>query len=59
MTANVGGMDKGIRAILGVVLLAYGIITGHWSGFIGAVLLGTAALSFCPAYTLIGVNTKK
>jgi len=34
MTANVGGMDKGIRAILGVGLLAYGIITGHWSGFI-------------------------
>jgi len=66
MTANVGKVDRIIRAVLGVVLLALalgyvgvGIVT-PWDwvlGIAGAVLLGTAIVSVCPAYALIGVRT--
>jgi len=66
MTANVGKVDRIIRAVLGVVLLALalgyvgvGIVT-PWDwvlGIAGAALLGTAIVSVCPAYALIGVRT--
>ncbi|NVK20030.1 MAG: DUF2892 domain-containing protein [Methylocystaceae bacterium] len=63
MTKNVGSIDKILRIIVGLVLLAYGLGfiapgTGYnaW-GFIGIVPIVTALLGWCPAYTLIGLNT--
>lgn len=65
MTANVGQVDRIIRAIVGIVLLALafgyvgGIVT-PWDwilGIIGVVLLATAALSVCPAYAVLGLRT--
>jgi hypothetical protein len=58
MKSNVGGIDRILRAALGlvlVVLAATGTI-GLW-GYLGIVLLATAAFSFCPLYPLLGVNT--
>jgi len=58
MKANVGGLDRVLRVVVGlalVVLAATGVV-GPW-GWIGVVPLLTGALGFCPAYTLFGWNT--
>ena len=50
MKANVGGIDRIARALVGLVLIvlaATGTI-GVW-GYIGVVLLGTAWIGFCPS----------
>ncbi|SDH24148.1 YgaP family membrane protein [Roseospirillum parvum] len=58
MEKNVGTMDRVIRGIVGVVLIA-GAVSGSlgWWAFIGIVPLATAAMSYCPAYKLVGINT--
>ncbi|MFO7787257.1 MAG: DUF2892 domain-containing protein [Halospina sp.] len=60
MTVNIGALDRSIRAIVGVVLVAL-VFTGPESawGLIGLIPLATAAMGNCPAYSLIGVNTCK
>jgi Protein of unknown function (DUF2892) len=58
MKNNVGGIDRILRAALGLVLItlaATGTI-GVW-GWVGVVLVATAAISFCPLYPLLGINT--
>jgi type IV secretory pathway TrbD component len=59
MKKNVGGADRIIRIVLGVVILAVGLITQSWWGLIGLVPLLTAGMNFCPLYTIIGINTVK
>lgn len=58
MQANVGGMDKIARIVVGLALLATTVAGPRtlW-GLIGIVPLATALVNFCPAYTLLGVNT--
>jgi len=59
MKKNVGFVDRFIRAFAGIALIALaaaGVI--GWWGYIGIVPLFTAAVSWCPAYTILGVNTK-
>ena len=58
MQANVGGMDKIARIVVGLALLAMTIVGPKtlW-GLIGIVPIATALMNFCPAYTLLGVNT--
>ena len=58
MQTNVGGMDKIARIVVGLALLATTVVGPKtlW-GLIGVVPLATALLNFCPAYTLLGVNT--
>lgn len=58
MKINVGGIDRLLRIIVGlalIVLAASGTV-GLW-GYIGVVPLLTGLFRFCPAYTLIGMNT--
>ena len=58
MNANVGGFDKILRVIVGIVLIglaALGIV-GAW-GWIGVVPLLTGLLGRCPLYPLLGINT--
>ncbi len=68
MKANVGGIDRILRFVVGAVLAVIGLkpdlvgITGegalHWVLLaVGIVMVGTAALRFCPLYPLIGLNT--
>lgn len=57
-TKNAGTVDRALRAIVGLVLIAL-ILTGTigvW-GWIGVVPLVTAALGWCPAYTMLGIKT--
>lgn len=58
MSPNVGGMDKVLRIVLGVVLIglaATGQI-GAW-GYIGILPLLTGVFSRCGLYSLLGINT--
>ncbi len=60
MTTNMGTIDRALRAIGGLALLAWALLgTGEWHvlGWIGIVPLATAAIGWCPLYTLIGVST--
>lgn len=60
MNPNVGNTDRIIRAVLGVVLLSLlFVLDGNirWVGLLGLVMLGTAAMRFCPLYPVIGLNT--
>ena len=60
MKANVGGADKVIRIILGIVLISL-VFVGpktQW-GWIGLVPLLTGLLSWCPLYTVIGFSSCK
>lgn len=65
MSRNVGGLDRLLRVVVGLVLIAYAIplglpVTGwNWVGWIGVVPLLTALLGVCPAYSVIGVSTCK
>ncbi len=58
MTRNVGSIDRAVRVVGGVALVASAL--GGWLGpwaYIGVVPLLTAVVGFCPAYTLVGINT--
>ncbi len=54
---NVGSIDRTIRIIAGAVILVVGITYESWWGAIGVVPLITATLGWCPAYTVLGINT--
>jgi hypothetical protein len=59
MEANVGKTDRMIRIAAGILLLSL-VFVGpkSWWGLVGLVPLLTAVINFCPAYTLLGVNTR-
>ncbi|WP_319530379.1 DUF2892 domain-containing protein [uncultured Cohaesibacter sp.] len=58
MTINVGSLDRVLRIIVGVALLAMVFIGPQtmW-GLIGIVPLATGLFRFCPLYTILGLNT--
>jgi hypothetical protein len=60
MKCNVGGIDRILRIVVGLVLIALALTgtVGIW-GWIGIVPLATGVFKFCPAYTLLGVNSGK
>jgi hypothetical protein len=63
MTVNVGVLDRAIRVIIGVMLIAYAIPFGfpstgwNWIGWIGIVPIITAVLGYCPAYSVLGFSS--
>ena len=60
MQSNVGTLDRALRIVAGIALIALAAlgIVGPW-GWIGVVPLGTALLGWCPAYSLLGIKTCK
>jgi Protein of unknown function (DUF2892) len=66
---NVGSVDRALRFLLGLALLAapflppladYFAGIGAWKYAVaaaGVMMLGTAIFRFCPAYTLLGIRT--
>lgn len=65
MKANMGPLDKAIRIILAIVF-AMLYITKTVEGTVGTILLVlggvfllTSVISFCPLYTIFGINTCK
>lgn len=59
MKANVGGIDKILRIVLGLALIAWALTGGPVWAWIGVIPLATALISFCPLYAIIGMNTCK
>ncbi len=58
LPTNLGTLDRALRIVLGVALLAlvfFGPKT-PW-GWIGLAPLLTGALGSCPLYTVLGMNT--
>lgn len=55
--ANIGGIDRALRAIVGFGAIIWAMLGGPIWAFVGVVPLATAILSFCPAYKLVGLNT--
>lgn len=60
MHANVGGLDRVLRIVVGVALIALAAtgIVGAW-GYIGVVPLLTGLIGWCPAYLPFGFKTCK
>jgi hypothetical protein len=64
MKHNVGRLDQFIRIFIGLSLLAYivkdGTLMPGWPlvGIIGALLVGTGFLSYCPLYDWLRISTR-
>lgn len=58
MKKNMGMIDRALRALVGIALIALTLMgkIGIW-GWIGIVPLLTATIGLCPLYSLIGLNT--
>lgn len=62
MLKNVGSLDRSIRVALGLGLLSLLFIrqdNSRWLGLLGLIPLFTAYLSWCPLYTVLGIDTCK
>ncbi len=67
MSATVGTLDRALRLIVGVVLIVLPLITTFalWDNpvlkfgamAVGAVMMLTAVVRFCPLYPLLGITT--
>ena len=63
MQTNVGSTDRIIRAIVGIAALFGAIALGIGTGggiallVVGAIMVVTAAVGFCPLYRVLGLNT--
>lgn len=57
MIKNIGTLDKIVRVILGILIIAYGVVSESLLGLIGLIPLVTAAISWCPLYPLVGIST--
>jgi hypothetical protein len=65
MKANESGLDRIIRVLLGIVLMAL-YFTGTVAGglgivfiVVGAIALLTGIVGFCPLYALLKIKTTK
>jgi len=58
MTVNIGSVDRWVRVIVGLALIALAATgtTGAWA-YLGIVPLATGLMRFCPVYGLFGMNT--
>lgn len=67
-SANVGTVDRMLRLIAGVILIALPFVMPEleiWANpvfsygafAVGAIMILTGLVRFCPAYFLIGANT--
>ncbi len=58
MSRNEGSLDRALRIILGLVLIALVFVGPKtvW-GWVGIVPLLTGLVGMCPLYSLVGINT--
>jgi hypothetical protein len=58
MTRNVGGIDRVLRIVIGLALVAAAATgtLGVWA-WLGLLPLATGLMGWCPPYGLLGINT--
>ena len=59
MKCNVGGIDRKLRVLVGIIILAAGAYYQSWLGAIGLIPLLTGLIGWCPAYLPFGLKTTK
>ena len=63
MRCNVGGIERSIRVVVGLILVAIGSlaelpVAGMAIALIaGAIALVTGVIGFCPLWAMLGLNT--
>jgi hypothetical protein len=57
MKKNIGNIDVIIRVIIGLGLVAAGILYESWWGLLGFIPLVTGFFGICPLYTVFGIST--
>lgn len=64
MSVNVGSLDRLVRLVIGLVLIALPFVAGFTSTLwmvvsilVGLVMLGVAATRICPLYSIFGIRT--
>lgn len=60
MEQNVGAVDRVVRIILGLFILALFFVLDEgtrWWALLGIIPLATGLVAWCPAYRLLGINT--
>lgn len=66
MQPNVGSADRAVRiwggiAFLSIAILGLGLFDGMIGGIVcatvGAIMLITGAVAFCPAYAIVGTRS--
>lgn len=66
MIGNMGTVDRAVRVVLGLVVVTavfgwgwsfFGWIFGSVLVVVAALMFATAALGYCPTYSLLGVST--
>jgi hypothetical protein len=64
MWRNVGGLERGIRLLVGLALLGvafFHVLTGALAiaaYIVGGIALVTSVAGFCPAWAICGINTR-
>jgi len=57
---NVGGIDRILRIVVGIALVATALVVeGAVWGWIGVVPLATGLMGWCPAYAPLKFTTRK
>lgn len=62
MQINMGSVDRAIRFVIGAALLALLVLYDspvRWWGLLGIPLVVTAVIGWCPAYSLLRINTRE
>lgn len=59
MEKNIGGVDRIVRLLIGIVIVALGIYYESWWGLIGLIPILTAIIGFCGLYVPLGISTCK
>ena len=59
MKANMGSVDRILRGVVGVVVIAIGFYYNSWWGALGLIPLFTALVSWCPMYVPFKISTRK
>lgn len=54
---NVGTIDRVIRIIVGVALIAWSLSAGNLWWIAGAIIVATGVFKFCGLYKVLGINT--
>lgn len=57
MKINMGALDRGVRALAGVALIAWALTGGPVWAWVGILPIATAAIGWCPAYVPFGIST--